>query len=170
MSRSWSAKRILTELCDAQRRNDVLVAFWKGADDMHRRLAAAHLAKQMHFREETVRKASPEKKAEWLGARVGSPELQEFGEAALLAYHTKAARTMMAAFLDSWGIPHADGSIEADDYTPPTREAVVNAVAALRGQFPLEDIVLYLATAGLLMGPAWQEATWPVVDELIAKR
>jgi hypothetical protein len=169
MNKSWSAKRILTELCDAQRRTDVLVAFWKGADDMHRRLAAAHLAKQMHFREETIRKASPEKKAEWLGERVGSPELQEFGEAALLAYHTKAARTMMAAFLDSWGIPHVDGSIEADDYTPPTREAVVNAVAALRGQFPLEDIVLYLATVGLLMGPAWRDAAWPVVDDLTAK-
>ncbi|MHB0970725.1 MAG: hypothetical protein ACYC7A_19340 [Thermoanaerobaculia bacterium] len=169
MSKSWSAKRILAELCDGERRNAVLVAFWKGADDMHRRLAAAHLAKQMHFREETIRKASPEKKAEWLGARVGTPELQEFGEAALLAYHTKNARAMMAAFLDSWGIPHADGSIEADDYTPPTREAVLNAVASLEGQFPLDEIILYLATAGLLMGQAWQEATWPVVDDLRAR-
>lgn len=168
MSNEWSAKRILAELCDAERRKTVLVSFWKGAEEMHRRLAVAHLAKQMHFREETVRKATPEKKAEWLGARVGSPELQEFGEAALLVYHTKHARELMAAFLDAWGIPHVDGSIEADDYTPPSREAVAAAASSLEGRFSRDDIVLYLASAGLLMGPGWQSATWPVVDELRA--
>jgi len=42
-------------------------------------------------------------------------------------------------------------------------------VKELEGTYDRGDIVLYLATAGLLMSEGWRDATWPVVDELIAR-
>jgi hypothetical protein len=96
------------------------------------------------------------------------PEFDQFLEAALLQYHTHNAAEMMGAFLDKWGIPHVNGSIEAEEYKPPTADEVRAAVGELSGQFDRRDIALYLASAGLLMGDDWQEAMWPVVDELAA--
>ena len=85
-----------------------------------------------------------------------------------MVYHTREKREMLAAFLDRWKIPHVDGSIEAEDYAPPTAADVESAVAELKDRFDLRDIAIYLATAGLLMGniSQWREATWPVVDEI----
>jgi hypothetical protein len=51
-----------------------------------------------------------------------------------------------------------------DDYTPPTADQVRDAVKAL--DYDRTDVMIYLATAGLLMADAWREATWPVVDEM----
>jgi hypothetical protein len=73
---------------------------------------------------------------------------------------------MMAAFLDQWNVPHKDGSIEDDDYTPPTADQVREAVKALEAAYDPKDVRIYLATAGLLMADAWRDATWPVVDEM----
>ena len=36
-----------------------------------------------------------------------------------MQYHTHEKNGMLAAFLDQWKVPHVDGSIEVDDYTPP---------------------------------------------------
>ena len=88
---------------------------------------------------------------------------------ALMTYHTTEARAMLGEFLDYWKIPHEDGSIEVEEYEPPTAESVDEAVAALRDRFPPREIAVYLATAGLLMGgtiPQWREATWPAVNRL----
>jgi len=72
--------------------------------------------------------------------------------------------TSVAAFLDQWKIPHVNGSIEVDDYPAPNEAQVREAVAAV--EQPKEDVRLYLAAAGLLMGDDWRAATWPVVDEM----
>jgi hypothetical protein len=97
-------------------------------------------------------------------------EFQEPLEIGLMTYHTTRARELLAAFLDFWKIPHEDGSIETDDYTVPSLSEAGKAVEALRERFLMRDILLYLATAGLLMGssePAWREATWPLVDRFL---
>jgi hypothetical protein len=73
---------------------------------------------------------------------------------------------MMAAFLDRWHVPHENGSIESDDYTPPTADQVRDAVRELEATYDKRDIALYLASAGLLMGDKWAEATLPVVEEM----
>jgi hypothetical protein len=73
---------------------------------------------------------------------------------------------MMGAFLDQWKVPHENGSIENDDYAPPTSDQVRDAVKALEGTYDKADVRLYLATAGLLMADAWRDGTWPVVDEM----
>ncbi len=163
---AWTSRRILRELADDDRRRRILRAFWKNADPTTKAVATAQLAKALHFRDETIRKMSAEKKSDLLGSRIGAPEFEQTIETALMQYHTHEANTMLAAFLDRWGIPHVNGSIEVDDYKIPTREAVRSAVAELESQFDRRDIAIYLASAGLLMGGEWRDATWPVVEEL----
>ena len=164
----WTARRILKEIADPDRRRAVLAAFWRHGDNQSRLMAQMQLAKALHFRDETIRKMSPEKKAELLASRIGVAEFDQFLEIGLMAYHTHHANEMMAAFLDRWGVPHENGTIEADEYPVPNAEQVRDAVKALEGQYDRRDIALYLATAGLLMADEWQGATWPVVDELVA--
>ncbi len=164
----WTARRILKELVDADRRREILTHFWKYAEMQHRLVVQMHLAKAMNFREETIRKMPPEKKADLLAARMAVPEFEQFLEMALMQYHTREKAGMMAAFLDKWGVPHDNGSIETDDYTPPTADQIRAAVQELEGEYGRDDVRLYLATAGLLMADQWREATWPVVDELSA--
>ena len=131
-------------------------------------LASAHLAQMMHFREETMRKMPAEKKAELLASRIGSAELEQFLEMGLMQYHTHEQGEMMGAFLDLWNVPHVNGSIEVDDYQPPTAEQVRAAVKELEARHDRRDVVLYLGSVGLLMSEQWREATWPVVDEMVS--
>lgn len=168
--KEWIARRILKEICDPDRRRAVLESFWTDAEADVQRLVVARLARNVKFREETLRKAPAAKKAELLSLQLHMAEFQEPIEIGLMTYHTNHARELLAAFLDFWKIPHEDGSIETDEYTVPSLEAAGKAVEALRDRFAMRDILLYLATAGLLMGstePAWREATWPLVDRLM---
>ena len=163
----WTARRILKDIADSDRRRKVLASFWKYADSNTKLMAQMQLAKALHFREETIRKMSPEKKGELLASRAGSPEFEQFLEFGLMAYHTHEASAMMATFLDHWKVPHENGSIESDDYTPPTAEQVREAVRQFESQYDKRDVTLYLASAGLLMGGPWEEATTPVVEEMV---
>lgn len=167
----WTARRILKEIATPDARREILTAFWRHADETARLVALAHLAKALRFREQTLRKSPPEKKADLLASRLGAPELEETFEAALMTYHTTAARELMTDFLDRWGVPHEEGVIQADDYAIPDEAAVERAIDELKGKWPLRTVLLYLASAGLLMGeglPAWREATWPAVDRRVA--
>jgi hypothetical protein len=163
----WTARRILKELADPDRRRAILTAFWKHGEAHPKLLAQMQLAKALHFRDGTVRKMPPEKKADLLASRIGVAEFDQFLEIGLMAYHTHHANTMMAAFLDKWSVPHENGSIESDDYKVPTSDQVRAAVKELEGEYDKRDVALYLATAGLLMAEEWREATWPVVEELV---
>lgn len=162
----WNARRILKELVDADRRRAILVSFWKYADAQQKLLAQIQLARALHFRDETIRKMPPEKKADLLASRIGVAEFEQFFEMALMHFHTHEKNRMMGAFLDQWHVPHDNGSIESDDYTPPSADQVREAVTALGDQFDRIDVRVYLATAGLLMGGEWRDATWPVVEEM----
>ena len=162
----WTARRILKELADTDRRRAILAAFWKHGETHSKLMAQMQLAKALHFRDETIRKMPPEKKADLLASRIGAPEFDQFLEMALMAYHTHSANRMMGAFLDKWGVPHENGSIEADEYKVPGADQVRTAVKELEGEYDKRDVALYLATAGLLMADEWRDATWPVVDEL----
>jgi hypothetical protein len=166
----WNSRRIFKELADSERRKRILTAFWKHAEPASKMLATAQLAKALHFREETLKRMPAEKKADLLASRIGVPEFDQFLEAALLQYHTHEANEMMAAFLDRWSVPHTNGSIEADDYTPPNADQVRAAARELETTYDRRDIALYLASAGLLMAEAWRDATWPVVEEMVVGR
>ena len=165
----FTAKRILKELADPDQRRAILAAFWKHADTHAKLMAQMQLAKALHFRDETIRKMPPEKKADLLAARIGSHEFDQVLEIALMQYHTHEKSALLGAFLDRWGIKHENGSIDGDDYTPPTVEQVREAVKDLGDQFDRREVALYLATAGLLMAGEWRDATWPVAEELAGK-
>jgi hypothetical protein len=171
VSIEWPARRILRELCSPERRREILTSFWTHGDAASRRMAQAQLAKSLNFREGTLGKLPPEKKADMLAGRLTLAEYEPHFEAALLTFHVVERRELMGAFLDAWGIRHTDGSIEDDEYTVPSRDSVEAAVTTLSERFPAEDVMLYVATAGLVMGqglPEWRGATWPVVDAHIA--
>jgi hypothetical protein len=160
----WTARRILKELADPDRRRAILATFWRQADPQQRLIVQMQLAKSLHFREETIRKMPPEKKAELLASRIGVPDFDQYLEMALMQYHTSQKNEMMAAFLDRWHVPHENGSIETDEYKVPTIDEVRSAAKEL--PYDPADVKIYLATAGLLMADAWRDATWPVVDEM----
>ncbi|HXH39013.1 MAG TPA: hypothetical protein VNN08_10325 [Thermoanaerobaculia bacterium] len=164
----WTARRILKELADPDRRRRILAAFWRFGDDAAKLIAIAQLAKTLHFREETIRKMPMEKKADLFASRATAPEYEQALEAALMHYHTHEQSALLAAFLDYWKIPHVNGSIEDDEYATPSADQVRDAVREL-GTFPPRDVAIYLASAGLLMGEEWRASTWPVVDELAGK-
>ncbi|MBV9497326.1 MAG: hypothetical protein JOZ54_24025 [Acidobacteria bacterium] len=164
----YDARRILRDLADADRRKRILADFWRYAEGQSKTLAIMQLSRALHFREETLRKLPAEKKAELLGGRAGTPEFEQFLEMALMQYHTHEQKEMMSAFLDLWNIPHQDGAIEDDEYKAPTLDQVRTAVHQLESRYEKQDIAVYLATAGLLMGPEWRDGVWPVVDELTA--
>jgi hypothetical protein len=162
----WTARRIIKELADPDRRRRILVAFWRFGDDTAKAIAVAQLAKALHFREESIRKMPVEKKADLFASRSNAPEYEQALEAALMHYHTHEQSALLAAFLDHWKIPHVNGSIEVEEYAAPSVDQVREAVAAIDG-FPPQDVAIYLASAGLLMGEEWRVATWPVVDEML---
>jgi hypothetical protein len=164
----WTARRIMKELADADRRRKILTAFWKYGETNSRLMAQVQLARALRFREDTIRKLPPEKKAELTSARIGTPEFEQVLEIGLMAYHTHEQNAMLGAFLDQWQIPHVNGAIEVDDYDAPTADQVRDAVRALEGQYDRQDVLLYLASAGLLMGEDWAAVMWPAVDELSA--
>jgi hypothetical protein len=163
----WTARRIVKELADAERRRTILADFWRFEDAEGRLAAQAYLAKKLHFRDQSVKKLPPERKAELLAARINDPECEHFLGMALMQYHLHRARPLMAAFLDRWQVPHDDGLVSEGGTPPPLDvEKVRAAVNELAGAFDPADVRLYLATAGLLMGDEWRDAMWPVVDEL----
>src|SRR5262249_47742512 len=138
---------------------------WEYADPNAKALAIVQLSKSLHFRDETIRKMPADKKTELLASRAAAPEFEQTLETALMQYHTHEANAMMAAFLDRWGVPHKNGSIESDNYNPPPAAAVRSAVKELT--FDPRAVALYLASAGVLMGGAWADATFPVVEEVM---
>jgi hypothetical protein len=165
---TWDGRRIVKELADPARRQKIATSFWRGADPQTKAVATAQLAKALRFREESIRKLPVERKGEQLLSRAHQPEMEQALEMAIMQYHTSEVSAMMAEFLDRWKIPHVNGAIESDEYETPTADEVRGAVSELRERFDPRDIAVYLASAGLLMGDKWREATWPVVDELAA--
>ena len=165
---TYDVRRILRELADDDRRRRITIAFWRHADAQSKALAVAHLARALHFRDESLRKLPVEKRADLLASRAGTHEFDQMLEVALMQYHTSEHNEMLSAFLDLWNIPHVNGSIEVDEYKVPAAGQVRDAVHQLESRYDKRDIAIYLATAGLLMGGDWRDATWPVVDEMMA--
>lgn len=164
----YDVRRIFRELADDERRRRITTAFWRHGDNQSKALGVAQLARALHFRDESLRKLPIEKKADLLASRAGAHEFDQLLEVALMQYHTHDHNEMLSAFLDLWNIPHVNGSIEVDEYKVPAAGQVRDAVHQLESRYDKRDIAIYLATAGLLMGDEWRDATWPVVDELLA--
>lgn len=142
-----------------ERRQQAATAFWKDEHGtMEHGEAIAAIAQRIKFRPKSVIALPIEKKARYL---LTLPAVSEPVAARLLvAYHLDQQRPMMASFLDALGIAHENGLIADDDMPPPSPEQLKTAAAAIAGQYPAEDVALYLST---LM---WQDPqTWGALGD-----
>ena len=124
---------------------DAASLFW---DDEHsdeqQMEAVGAIATQMKFRPRSVIGLPPERRAKYLAQL---PTVSDaIAARALVSYHLERQRPMMAAFLDSLGIPHENGLISEDNVAKPDAEKVREAATELATKFAPDDVSLYLST------------------------
>jgi hypothetical protein len=142
-----------------ERRSLAAEAFWRDEEaGMEQAEAIALIAQRLKFRAKSVVAMPVEKKARYLSA---SPVVTELVAARLLvAYHLAHQRPMMGAFLDAAGIAHDNGMIADDEVKAPAPELLRKAATAIAGQFPADEVALYLSTL------LWQDPeTWGALSE-----
>jgi|SRR5689334_11144676 len=105
--------------------------------------AALLIAQQKKFRPKTIIGLDIDRKARHL-ATLGTVPDQIAGRA-LIVYHLAEHRSMMGAFLDALGIAHENGLIQEDEVKPDA-DKIAPAAEKIAGQFPAEDVTLYLNT------------------------
>jgi hypothetical protein len=119
-------------------------AFWSDEQATDDQIQAVMLISQRKkFRPKTVLSLDGERKARHFAGLATLPDA--LAARALIVYHLAEQRPMMAAFLDALGIAHENGLIQ-DDAVKPDSERVAAAVKAISGQFPRENVTLYLDT------------------------
>jgi len=141
-----------------ERRVPLADAFWRdGTDDaqMQHLEAIAMLARRLNFRPRSIQALPTERRAKQLAHVPDVPET--IATRALIAYHMAAQRPLMAAFLDALGIEHDNGVISAEQVPKPDPAKLASAVAAVREEFPGEDVSLYLRTLEIVDGETWAD-------------
>jgi len=142
------------------------VAFWNGADRESRAALEMALAKDLKFRQQSVRQLAADKVA---GRLVRLAEA--LPDTVLFQYlfhlHMTDRRSLMGGFLDAVGLPHEDGALELpEDFEGPDAAKVEKSardLAAAEGH----DALVYLSTLSVADGEFW-EALEPVLKEYAA--
>ena len=137
-----------------ERKLQAAEAFWcDGEAGLEQAEAIALIAQQIKFRAKSVVAMPADKKARHLAS---FPDVSELVAARLLvAYHLAHQRPMMGAFLDALGIAHDNGMIADEEVKAPEPDALRKAATTIAGQFPADDVALYLSTL------LWQDPeTW----------
>lgn len=141
------------------RRLQAAEAFWNEQEaGLEQAEAVALIAQKIKFRAKSVITMPADKRARHLAS---FPVVSELVAARLLvAYHLAHQRSMMGAFLDAVGIAHENGMIADDEVKAPAPEALRKGAAAIAGQFPKDDVALYLSTL------LWQDPeTWGALQD-----
>jgi hypothetical protein len=138
-----TATRLWKNMTSAQRLA-AADAFWRDEEATEDQIQAVMLiAQQKKFRPKSVIALDVERKARHLASIVNLPEA--LAARALIVYHLAAKRPMMCAFLDALGIEHEDGLIKEENVVPDA-DKLAPAAALVGGQYPPEDVTLYLST------------------------
>jgi hypothetical protein len=139
------------------------VAFWNDADRESRAALEIALAKDLKFRQQSVRQLGADKVAGRLVRLAESlPETVLFQY--LFHFHMADRRPMMGGFLDAVGLPHDDGALDLpEDFDGPDAEKVERAARDLAAEEGREALV-YLSTLSVADGEFW-EALEPVLKE-----
>ena len=136
-SRLW--KRMTSE-----QRQRAARAFWSDKEARADQLQAVMLiAQQKKFRPKTINGLDLDRKARHLATLPSLPD--SLAARTLALYHLAEQRPMMGAFLDAMGIAHDNGLIQEDSVKPDPQK-IGAAVQAIAGQFPADDVRLYLDT------------------------
>ena len=123
-------------------------------DDTSRLEADTAIATTLRFRPVAVRKLPLDKRVGYLLRAVRADD--SLASTLLLALHLGKRRAMLAAFLDQLGIEHEDGVIQAEDFDPPSAEAMSTAVEAVYEAFPAAEADVYFATLIAMEPEAWE--------------
>lgn len=119
-------------------------AFWMDDQAIDDQVQAVLLiAQQKKFRPKFVMSLDVDRKARHLATLGSLPDA--IAARVLIVYHLAEQRPMMGTFLDALGIKHEEGLIQ-DDEVKPDPSKVGPAVAHIAGQFPPEQVSLYLKT------------------------
>ena len=124
---------------------DAASLFW---DDEHsdeqQMEAVGAIATQMKFRPRSVIGLPPERRAKYLAQL---PTVSDaIAARALVSYHLERQRPMMAAFLDSLGVPHENGLITEEAVAKPDADKLKTAAEELATKFDPSDVSVYLST------------------------
>jgi hypothetical protein len=127
------------------KRLDAASLFWEDEhSDEQQMEAVGAIATQMKFRPRSVIGLPPERRAKYLAQL---PTVSDaIAARALVSYHLERQRPMMAAFLDSLGIPHENGLITEDAVAKPDAEKLKTAAEDLATKFDPSDVSVYLST------------------------
>jgi len=128
-----------------EQRIDAAGLFWEDEHSADQQLeAVSALATHMKFRPKSVIGLTPDKRAKYLAQL---PSITDtIAARALVNYHLERQRPMMSAFLDLLGISHENGLIAEETIAKPDAAKVQKAAKELAGQFPPDDVTLYLST------------------------
>jgi hypothetical protein len=152
-SRLWKQMNSAQRLASAR-------AFWSDNEAVDDQVQAALLiAQQKKFRPKTVIGLDLDRKAKHLASLASLPDA--IAGRVLILYHLTDQRPLMGRFLDALGIEHESGLIKEDDVKPDAAK-LAPAAAALAGEFPRDDVRLYLTTL-LCQDPE----TWGGLDEIV---
>ena len=132
-------------------------AFWRDDEspdiEVQQQEAVVALARRLKFRPKSVLSQPMERLAAQLAHL---PDVTDaIATRALIAYHFRNQRPLMASFLDALGIAHDNGLITEEAVAPPDRNRLAAAVAAVNGPFDAEDVRIYLRTLAALDGETW---------------
>jgi len=145
--------RVWREMTGAQR-TAVAEAFWQDDDSMTQQVEAiTHLAKNLHFRPQSILGLPVERKVKQLSQQTRLPDTV-IGRA-LVAYHLAECRPMLTAFLDELGIKHEDGLIADSVDELPGPDRLHAAATALAAKFPVDGVQLYLRTLAVQDPETW---------------
>jgi hypothetical protein len=112
------------------------------------------IAQARKMRPQSARVMPQDQQAKAL-ASIASPG-EAVASSLLVALHIGHRRPLLGAFLDACGIPHEDGILtEAADSVAITAEMVKAGAEKITGQFPKEQVEVYLNTLFLQDRERW---------------
>ena len=135
-------------------------AFWNDDQATEDQMQAVILiAQQKKFRPKSVIALDDERKSRHFASLINLPD--GLAARALILYHLAGQRPMMGMFLDALGIAHEDGVIQEENVKPDAAK-LAPAAEKIAGQYPGEDVSLYLSTL-LVQDPD----TWGGLSEIV---
>ncbi|HET7619195.1 MAG TPA: hypothetical protein VFK20_11860 [Vicinamibacterales bacterium] len=127
------------------RRTTAAELFWTDEQSAEQQMeAVAAIASHMKFRPRSVMGLPIERLTKYLATLPAVPDT--VAARALVNYHLARQRPMMAAFLDTLGIPHEEGLISEETVPKPDPDKLKQAAATLGAQYPGDEVTLYLST------------------------
>jgi hypothetical protein len=128
--------------------------FWKEPPQVAVGSALGALIKARHLRPQAARALPPEQQARILAGVLDPGET--VASFLLVALHLGERRPLLKAFLDALNLPHEDGVLKEEaDNVEINDETIASAVRTLAGQFPREQVQVYLNTLYLQDPDRW---------------